>query len=237
MNFENKFLVIIPARTGSKGIFEKNMQLIGNKPLIQFTIEAALANFNAEDLLVTSNDQKVLDIAIQLGLKIPFKRPDELSTDTIGTADVIMHALHWYEAEYKSPPKNIILLQPTSPFRDANDIRLAVEQFNHSKRKTLISATDPMQHPGDCILKNQNGQFKRLEIGKSSFQRQSYPEVLFIDGGIYISEVSQFLKTQDLIGDDPEIYKTEQYNAIDIDTQFDLELARAIYNYKLPHDL
>ena len=237
MNFDNKFLVIIPARAGSKGIFEKNMQLIGNKPLIQFTIEAALANFNAENLLVTSNDQKVLDIATQLGLKIPFKRPDELSTDTIGTADVIMHALHWYEAEYKSPPKNIILLQPTSPFRDANDIRLAVEQFNHSKRKTLISATDPMQHPGDCILKNQNGQFKRLEIGKSSFQRQSYPEVLFIDGGIYISEVSQFLKTQDLIGDDPEIYKTEQYNAIDIDTLFDLELARAIYNYKLSDDL
>ena len=237
MNFDNKFLAIIPARAGSKGVFEKNIQLIGNKPMIQFTIEAALANFSAENVIVTSNDQKVLDITRQLGLIVPFKRPDELSTDTIGTADVIKHALHWYKAEYKSLPKNIILLQPSSPFRDSNDIRLAVEKFNYSKRKTLISATDPMQHPGDCILKSQNGHFKRLEIGKNNFHRQSYPEVLFIDGGIYISEVSHFLKTQDLIGDDPEVYKTEQYNAIDIDTPFDLELARAIHNYKLSDDL
>lgn len=237
MNFDNKFLVIIPARAGSKGIFEKNIQLIGNKPMIQFTIEAALANFNAENLIITSNDQKVLDIAKQLGLKIPFKRPDELSNDTVSTIDVIKHVLQWYQTKYKSLPKNIILLQPTSPFRDANDIRLAVEKFNQSNRKTLISATDPMQHPGDCILKGHNGEFKRLEFIKGALDRQSYTEALFIDGGIYISEVSHFLKTQDLIGDDPEVYKTEPYNAIDIDTPFDLEIARAIYNYKLSNDL
>lgn len=236
MHFDDKFLVIIPARAGSKGIFEKNIQLIGNKPMIQFTIEAALANFNAENLIITSNDQKVLDIAKKFGLNIPFKRPDDLSTDISGTVDVIKHVLQWYQSENKSLPKNIILLQPTSPFRDANDIRLAVEKFNQSKKKTLISSTDVMQHPGDCILKSQNGIYKRLEISGGDLNRQSYPEVLFIDGGIYISEVSHFIKTQDLIGDDPEIYKTDQYNAIDIDTPFDLEIARAIYNHKLSND-
>ena len=236
MNFDDKFLVIIPARAGSKGIFEKNIQLIGNKPMIQFTIEAALANFNAENLIITSDDQKVLDITEQLGLKIPFKRPDELSTDTTSSIDVINHVLQWHQTEYNSLPKNIILLQPTSPFRDANDIRLAVEKFNQSSSKTLISATDSAQHPGDFIFKGQNGQFKRLEFIKGALNRQSYPEVLFIDGGIYISEVTHFLKTQDLIGDDPEVYKTGPYNAIDIDTPFDLEIARAIYNHKLSND-
>ena len=236
MNFNNNFLVIIPARAGSKGIFEKNIQLIGNKPMIQFTIEAVLANFNVENLIITSNDQKVLDIAKQLGVKIPFIRPDNLSTDNALTVDVINHVLKWYQSKYKVLPENLMLLQPTSPFRDANDIRLAINQFKKSNRKTLISATNPMQHPGDCILKDQNGNFKRLEISKGALARQFYPEVFFIDGGIYISEINHFIKTQDLIGKDPEVYKMGQLNAIDIDTSFDLELARAIYNYRQTND-
>ena len=160
MNFDDKFLIIIPARAGSKGIFEKNRQLIGNKPMIQYTIEAALANFNAENLIVTSDDKKVLDITEQLGLKIPFKRPGELSNDTASIIDVINHVLQWHRAKYNELPKHIILLKPSSPFRDANDIHLAVEMYGRSNKKTLISATDPVQHPGDCIVKGQNGLFK-----------------------------------------------------------------------------
>jgi len=236
MNIDNEFVVIIPARAGSKGIFEKNIQLIGDKPMIQFTIEAAIAVFSLKNVIITSNDQKVLDIAKGLGLKIPFIRPDELSTDIADITDVIQHTLNWHQSQYKAFPKNFILLQPTSPFRDANDIGLAINQFNQSHKKTLISVSDPIQHPGDCILKDQDGQFKRLEIGTGISGRQSYPEVLFIDGGIYISETSHFIETQDLIGDDPEVFKTEQFNAIDIDTLFDLELARAMYNSKESYD-
>ena len=200
--------------------------------MIQYTIESALGNFSSEQIIITSNDQKVLEIAKMLGLKIPFIRPEELSTDISHTADVLNHTLDWFQSEYKTLPKNLILLQPTSPFRDANDIRLAVNQFNHSNKKTLISATDPMQHPSEFILKDKNNRYKRLGIGKDILGKQFYPKVLFIDGGIYISEINHFIETQDLIGDDPEVYKMAQLNAIDIDTPFDLEFARAIHNFK-----
>ena len=101
----------------------------------------------------------------------------------------------------------------------------------------LIAASEPIQHPGVCITKNQDGHFVRINIGAGITERQSYPETLFIDGGIYISETNYFLETLDLIGEDPAIYRTEQFNAIDIDSPFDLELARAMYNLKQSHDI
>ena len=104
MSINDEFIVIIPARAGSKGVPEKNIQLIGGKPMIQFTIEAAISVFNLKNILITSNDQKVLDIAVELGLKIPFIRPDELSTDVANTNDVIKHALNWYQFQYKTIP-------------------------------------------------------------------------------------------------------------------------------------
>lgn len=232
MSIHNDFLAIIPARAGSKGIKEKNIQLIGNKPMIQYTIEAALEIFSIENILISSNDQKVLNIAEAIGLKIPFVRPNELSTDTADTADVIMHSLEWFYSEYKKYPKNFLLLQPTSPFRSSKDIISAINLFNQSDSKTLISASDPIQHPGDFITKTKDGIFERVDIGRGKSDRQSYPEALFIDGGIYISETNYFIKTKDLIGEKPEIYKPEQFNAIDIDSPFDLELARAIYSFK-----
>jgi CMP-N,N'-diacetyllegionaminic acid synthase len=232
MIFDNEFLAIIPARAGSKGIPEKNIQLIGNKPMIQFTFEAVLEIFNIENIVVSTNDTKVLEIAKENGLKIPFIRPEELSTDNSRTTDVIKHTLNWYFSKYKFFPKNFILLQPTSPFRDSNDINLALNQFKRSAKKTLISVADPIQHPADFIIKGENGNYKRLDIGEGAFGRQSYREVSFIDGGIYISNTESFMDSGSLIGNDPEIFKTTQIKSIDIDTPFDLQIARALYSFK-----
>ncbi len=235
MHHYNSFLAIIPARKGSKGILGKNLKKIGGKPMIQFTIEAALPIIQHQNILITSDDQDVVNLAQKLGVEAPFIRPDNLSTDSAKISDVIQHSLDWYKSKYKELPTNIILLQPTSPFRNSNDISRAINQFNKSSKKTLVSACEPIQHPGDCLLKGQDGKFKRIEIGRGVHGRQSYPEVFFIDGGIYISETNHFLETQDLIGSDPEVFLTQQINAIDIDTPFDLELARGMHNSKLFH--
>ena len=237
MQESNSYLAIIPARKGSKGIPGKNLKKIGGKPMIQFTIEAAISVISNENIIISSNDDSVITLSKQLGLEVPFKRPENLSTDTTKISEVIQHSLDWYESNFNKLPSNIILLQPTSPFRSAKDISCAIKKFQNSPKHTLVSVSEPIQHPGDCILKNPDGRFRRLNIGVGVSGRQSYPEVLFIDGGIYISEVNHFLKTQELIGDDPEVFKTGQYNSIDIDTPFDLELARAVYSYKLLNDL
>ena len=229
-----KFLAIIPARAGSKGILSKNVQLIGDKPMIQFTIEASIESVGACTTLVSSDDEKVHNILKKLGLKIPFVRPKALATDTAATADVIQHALDWYKTKHKALPENIILLQPTSPFRTAEDILNAMNFFLKSKKNTLVSVCDPMQHPGDFLIENMDKKYTRLEIGMNKDDctgRQSYPNMLFIDGGIYISKTIDFLKTQQMIGDDPEIFKLQQSHAIDIDTPFDLEIARGMFLY------
>lgn len=232
----DSFLAIIPARRDSKGIPRKNLEKIGGKPMIQYTIEAATKVIPTKNIIVTSNDNDVINLSKLLGLEVPFKRPEKLSGDLTKMTDVIQHSIDWYQNNFNKTLDNIILLQPTSPFRDTNDIKYAINKFQNSNKKTLVSVSEPLQHPGDCILKDTGGRYRRLDIGVGISERQAYPEVLFIDGSIYISEINYFLQTHNLIGDDPEVYKSGQFNSIDIDSPFDLELARAIYSFKQSYE-
>ena len=230
------FLAIIPARAGSKRILNKNLQLIGNKPMIQFTIEAAISSIGKSNIIISSNDIKVHNLAKKLGLKVPFIRSNSLSTERVATSRVILHTIQWHEKKYGFLPDNLILLQPTSPFRTAADIKKSIKKFIASKKNTLVSACIPINHPADFLFKDKDKRFKRLRIikGKKSINRKNhYPEIYFIDGGIYISKTSQFIKTGDMIGNDPEIFLTSPFHGMDIDTPFDLDLARCVYKYGL----
>ena len=226
------YFAVIPARAGSKGIPDKNMQLIGGKPMIEFTMEAALASSELGSTIVSTDASDVTKLAIEKGLNTPFTRPHNLSTDDARTSDVLIHALDWYNSHHNQYPINIVLLQPTSPFRTASDIDQAVKMFNNSRKNNLISACELMQHPNDCLMQNEDGRFQRVEVGLKSYShsgRQTFCHTIFIDGAIYISSVAAFLETGDMIGEDPEVLMLPQSHAIDIDTPFDLELARSIY--------
>ena len=226
------FFAVIPARAGSKGIQNKNMQLIGGKPMIQFTMESALASSELCSTIVSTDNTEIIELAIEKGVSAPFTRPKILSTDSANLSDVLKHALDWYNLHNNQYPKNIVLLQPTSPFRTANDVDQAVKMFKNSRKNNLISACKLMQHPNDCLIQNKDGSYKRIEIGLTNSihsGRQSYCHTIFIDGAIYISKVDSFLKTGDMIGKDPEIMMLQQSHAIDIDTPFDLELARSMF--------
>ena len=226
------YFAVIPARAGSKGIPDKNIQLIGGKPMIEFTLEAALASTELGSTIVSTDSSDVTELAIEKGVNIPFKRPHNLSTDDARTSDVLMHALDWYNSHHNQYPINIVLLQPTSPFRTAYDIDQAVKMFNNSRKNNLISACELMQHPNDCLMQTDDGRFQKVEVGSKSNShsgRQTFSHTIFIDGAIYISSVAAFLETGDMIGEDPEVMMLPQSHAIDIDTPFDLELARSIY--------
>ena len=233
---KNDFFAVIPARKGSKGIIGKNMKLIGGKPLVQFTMEAARDAVEINSSIVSTDDPEIIRLAKNIGIDVPFSRPEEFSTDTAKMSDVLRHALEWYYATNGIYPNNIVLLQPTSPFRNFKDIDRAVQLFSSSKKKCLVSVCDPMQHPNDFLMRNEGGGYSRINIGLSDGEcagRQSYSEVVFIDGGIYISEVMAFIKTGELIGDDPEVIRLDQSHSIDIDTPFDLELARCVYQSEM----
>ena len=117
-----KPLIVIPARGGSKGVPRKNIKVLGDKPLIQYTIDAAKGVFDDEFICVSTDDFEIKSVVEQLGLKVPFLRPNELASDTAGTYEVLLHAISYYESKGYFPD-TLILLQPTSPFRTSAHIK------------------------------------------------------------------------------------------------------------------
>ena len=124
-----KALVIIPARSGSRGIPGKNIKLLGDKPLIQYSIDAAIKVFNKEDILVSTDSKEIKVIAENCGLNVPFLRPDELATDFTSSQDVILHAID-YTQQCGQNYDTVVLLQPTSPFRNAQHIEEAIKLYD-----------------------------------------------------------------------------------------------------------
>src|SRR5690554_6064416 len=141
-------LVVIPARGGSKRLPRKNVLPLAGKPLICWTIDAALeAKLNAR-IMVTSDDEEILAIARQYESQgvIAYKRPDELATDTASTADVLIDAIKAEQAA-GNDPKTLVLLQPTSPLRNAEDIRAALDVYREGGCEDTVVTVCEVDHP------------------------------------------------------------------------------------------
>ena len=121
MSADLRLLAIVPARGGSKRLPRKNVLLLGGKPLIAWTIDAARDSGCFVDVLVSTDDAEIADRARAHGALVPWLRPPEFATDTARSIDVVLHALDWYERE-RGAVAGMMLLQPTSPFRTAGKI-------------------------------------------------------------------------------------------------------------------
>ena len=127
--YKNKrILALIPARGGSKGIKDKNIIELCGKPLIAYSIDAAKNSKYIDDILVSTDSEKIAEVAKKYGARVPFLRPYELATDTSTTLDVVLHAIDYVNKEEKKYD-TLILLQPTAPLRKTEDIDSAIEKF------------------------------------------------------------------------------------------------------------
>ncbi len=234
----HKYFAVIPARKNSKGIKHKNLQKIGQRPMLQYTLEAAKTSRFLDYIILSSDDPEAISLAGRSAIPAPFIRPDELSRDNSKSDDVFIHALNWYKAEFDSYPDNIVALQPTSPFRTGMDIDNAIKQYKNVKTNSLISVSEATQHPSDCITLDDRGRITRvqLEVDKTKVGRQAYQQAYFIDGGIYISSVRRFLQERTMFDNHSAIYIVNRSHAIDVDHLFDLEIARAMYTYNNESD-
>lgn len=133
-----RILAVVPARGGSKRLPRKNVLPLAGRPLIDWSIRAALDSGVCADVLVSTDDAEIADVARRSGALVPWMRPAELSDDTAGTAPVLAHALAWYEQQHGAVDA-VLLLQPTSPFRTADSVRAACA--------TYASQPDQLQHP------------------------------------------------------------------------------------------
>jgi CMP-N,N'-diacetyllegionaminic acid synthase len=234
MSSKKKFLGIIPARKGSKGIKNKNLTLLDNKPLIQYTLEAAQKSRLLDFTIVTTDDSLVMDLSRKFNVKVPFRRPEHLATDTASSLDVVLHALDYLETNEGYVPDYVVLLQPTCPLRDEHDIDCSIEQYLEESKaygtESLISVNIPSEHPYDCIHIEGHCMKLAFEESKKCCGRQSFSHFYFVNGAIYITPVATLRKKGLFI--DPEennsFYVMHQSRSIDIDEIFDLKVAESL---------
>lgn len=233
MRKKNKYFGIVPARAGSKGIPNKNLQDINGMPMLQYTLEAAFLSKNLTYSILSSDDSVAIELAKHLKFNVPFERPISLGQDNSSLSDVILHALEWHNRTFNHNPENIVLLQPTSPFRNNIDIDNAIQAFEESDRMSLVSACEVSQHPAECFTFDENHNLK-FPFSKENIcpeGRQNYNRTLFLDGSMYISNTDLFIDEKRMFSNNSEVYLIDKSHAIDIDDYFMLDLARAISFY------
>jgi CMP-N,N'-diacetyllegionaminic acid synthase len=176
-----KPLVIIPARGGSKGLPGKNIKELQGKPLIHYTIEAARNLFDDDKIIVTTDDLAIKKCVEETGLKVPFLRPAELSTDIATTLDVILHAIRFSELNLYFPD-TLVLLQPTSPLRNAQHIKEALVLYKDSI-DMVVSVKETDSNPYYVLFEeNERGYLVKSKNGKYT-RRQDCPQSMGIQWG------------------------------------------------------
>jgi CMP-N,N'-diacetyllegionaminic acid synthase len=225
-------LGVIPARGGSKGIKNKNIVELAGKPLIAFTIEAALACTMLSDVIVSTDSEKIAEIATRFGADAPFLRPKELSNDDSSTIDVIKHAVIWYEQEKKQHVDTVVILQPTAPLRTVKDIDSSIRIFlNNPGADSLISCYNASSfHPR--IMYRKTNQFMTPYITDQDdlVRRQKFEIVYIRNGAIYILTRKLVMEEGRIIGTSPIGYIMPRKRSVNIDEQHDLELAEFYIN-------
>jgi len=221
-------LVIIPARGGSKGVPGKNIKLLNNKPLIQYSIDAAKKVFKNDEIVISTDSEEIKKEVENLGLEVPFLRPSNLATDKASSQDVILHALEYFENKFGAPDQ-IILLQPTSPFRSEKHIKEALKLYS-SNLDMVVSVKETKANPY-YVLKEENeeGYLKKSKESKIT-RRQDLNKVWELNGAIYIINPTS-LKSK-LIGEFKKVkkYEMDELSSHDIDTPLDWMISEVIIN-------
>jgi len=222
-----KFIAIIPARGGSKGIKNKNIVLLKGKPLIAYSIEAAKESEVFDEIIVSTDSAEIARISMQYGAKVPFVRPEELSTDTASSVGVILHALSYY-LEQNTYFDYFMLLQPTSPLRTSKDIKNAVNLIFEKEANSIVSVCEVEHNP---LWTNQlPANLSLTDFIKKEFAkpRQELPKYYRVNGAIYLAKVDYFLENRDFYGEKSFAYIMPRERSVDIDELIDLKLAEVL---------
>ncbi len=223
-----KVLAIIPARGGSKGLPGKNIKILGDKPLIGWTIEAALGTDIIDRAIVTTDCVEIAKVARECGAEIPFMRPKELGTDESTTADVVFHAIKAIKESFDI----IVLLQPTSPYRTAQHIKEAFEVCKADDNYSLVSVSEMDKSPCWCFWRNKN-QLEPIIEGEVKYsRRQDLQKAYVLNGAIYIVKAKNFMDKQIFLHTNSSSYVMNKESSIDIDDWMDFKFAQLLLGSK-----
>jgi len=223
-------LAIIPARGGSKRVPKKNIRSVAGKPLIAHTITHAKQATSVDRAIVSTDDEKIADIAAQHGGDVPFMRSSELATDTAATADVITHALQW--ATKQSEKFDIIcLLQATSPLRTPDDIDNAITRLHKSGAQSVVSISEYSNPPHWAVCEAQDGHLREFfETGSlwgdTLNRSQDLPELCYPNGAVFAATTEAWQKHESFYTPETVGYQMPPERSFDIDEPWELELVR-----------
>lgn len=228
---QKKMLALIPARGGSKGLPNKNVLELNGKPLIAWTIEAALNSPLVSDVVVTTDDNAIAETALKWGANVPFKRPGSLAQDDSSSMSVILHALDYFETK-QAGYQSLVLLQPTSPLRLQRHIDEAINLFEEKNANAVISVTESdhpkswmNQLPADLCMKDF---IQEEDRGKN---RQELGTFYQLNGAIYVANCRYIQESQDWFSDQSYAYVMDRCYSIDIDSREDAVIADAMMKY------
>ena len=231
MKADRKILAVIPARGGSKGLPRKNLLPLGDRPLICWTIAAALAAKRITRVIVSTDDREIAAAAAACGCEVPFLRPPELATDTAGSADVMRHAVDSLEEDYDW----LMLLQPTSPFRTADHIDGLAALLDGRDSRSAVSVVALDKSPEWMFWMNeQSGQLSPLLGEIVARRRQDSRRAYVLNGAMYLVERDLFLRSSTFVHADTLAYPMSPRESIDIDSRDDLSTANAMLDAGQP---
>ena len=233
-----KILAVIGARSGSKGVIDKNIKPLGGKPLIHWIIKAAKSSKYVNRVIVSTDSVKYSEIAIKHGAEAPFLRPKMISNDLSTDFEYITHALKWLKENENYIPDLVVRLFPATPFQKSDDIDFCIQNLlkNPNSDSSVVIAK-ARQHPEKALRIINDDKGKRLvtyhgNSGKdvTGIARQNY-ETAYFRANVIVSKIRTIIEKKSLTGDIVEFYTICEERAIDIDSKFDFLIAEKIFKH------
>jgi len=228
-------LAIIPARGGSKGVPKKNIKPLAGKPLILWTIDAALKSKQIDKIIVSTDDEEIVAVCQGTGVEIPFMRPKELAQGSSLAIDNYIYTIERLNREFNCNYEEFVVLLPTVPLRTSEDIDKAVELFSQKNAESVISSTT-LHHPFEWVFSiNDDGIIQRnneIDI-KKMMNRQESKHVYIPNGAVYVFKYSLLKEKNSYYSDKTYAYVMPPERSVDIDTEIDFKFAEYLIGQRV----
>lgn len=220
-------IAVIPARSGSKGLPDKNIKLLAGKPLLSYSIEAALKANIFDTVMVSTDSERYAEIAKKYGAEVPFLRSEETASDAASTHDCIIEVLDKYKALGKNFDK-VMILQPTSPLRSVKSIVGVVKAYRDCNANGIVSVCEVEHSPLWSNVLPEDKSMKGFLSNQANKPRQALRTYYRLNGAIYLYNSLYYCSNEDEYNDKVFAYIMPKDESIDIDSQFDFDLAECI---------
>lgn len=227
-----RILALLTARGGSKRLPGKNIRPLGGKPLLVWSVDVVSGIAEIQDILVSTDDPRIAEVARSAGAMVPWLRPSELASDTATSAQACLHALDWYECE-KGRVDGLLLLQPTSPLRSRATVLRGIELFRTQRRRPVVGVSPASSHPLRCFRVDGDRMQPFIAGDGLNVRSQDLPPAYAVNGAFYLIAPADLRRLAAFYCDEavPLVIEAPE-ESIDIDTERDWKMAEAALSLK-----